>query len=295
MVSATGKGGRYRYYSCSKSLKEGVEACSGHRVRIDEFERQAVKQIVELAFSVENIKRLLKDVRQALRDKERPIKEIRLQLEDIESRLKRYYDAFESGKMEPEFCGKRVDTLEIQKKQLELELERRRAPKELPPHLGRKDNILKIQESMRQLFTQSKPTVVKRLLRTLVKEIVINGDDVTLIGHATGLMAMVETGSKRKSTPEVTEVLNSCYKWQPVGDSNPCNGTENPVAMENKGRNTNDLLGDFSQGTPEGTQADAKTSQIDTIRAALAGLSREDLIALLADALKGKEAGREMS
>lgn len=227
MVSSTGKGGRYRYYACSKSLKEGVGACSGHRVRIDTFEKEAVKNIVNLAFSEENIKRLLKDVRQALKDKERPIKEIRLQLEDIDSRLKRYYDAFESGKMEPEFCGKRVDTLEIQKKQLELELERRRAPKELPPHLGRKDNILKIQESMRQLFTQSKPTVVKRLLRTLVKEIVINGDDVTLIGHATGLMAMVETGSKQKSTPEVTEVLNSCYKWQPVGDSNPCDKTEN--------------------------------------------------------------------
>ncbi len=227
MVSATGKGGRYRYYCCSKSMKEGVDACSGHRVQIDDFEKEAVKQIVDWAFSLDNVRKLLKEVRQALKDKERPIKEIRHQLEEVESKLKRYYDAFEAGRLEPEFCQDRVVPLQEQKRRLELELERRRAPKELPTHLSRMENILKIQEAMRQLFTQNKPTVVKRLLGVLVKEIVINGEDVTLVGQPAGLMALLENGSKMRGSVEVTEVLNSCYKWQPVGDSNPCDKTEN--------------------------------------------------------------------
>ncbi|HOH30884.1 MAG TPA: hypothetical protein PLC40_14495 [Candidatus Hydrogenedentes bacterium] len=46
----------------------------------------------------------------------------------------------------------------------------------------------------------------------------------------------------------------------------------------------------MGEGTPKGTLDDAKTSQIDAIREALAGLSRDDLIVLLADVLKGKEA-----
>lgn len=69
---------------------------------------------------------------------------------------------------------------------------------------------------MRDLFTNSKPVVVKRLLSMLIKEIVINGEDVKLVGQPAGLMGLLETGSKKKSTPEVKEVLNSYYNWQPV-------------------------------------------------------------------------------
>ena len=44
------------------------------------------------------------------------------------------------------------------------------------------------------------------------------------------------------------------------------------------------------EGTLKSTLDDAKTSQIDSIRVALAGLSRDDLIAILADVLTGKDA-----
>ena len=75
-------------------------------------------------------------------------------------------------------------------------------------------------------------------------------------------------------------------KWQPVGDSNPCDGTENPGAKPEK---ANENGGGGDDPTPNPTPADAKTSQLDTLRTALAGLSRDDLIALLADALSGNK------
>jgi len=31
----TGKGDAYRYYSCSKSMKQGKIACAGRRIRMD--------------------------------------------------------------------------------------------------------------------------------------------------------------------------------------------------------------------------------------------------------------------
>ena len=74
-------------------------------------------------------------------------------------------------------------------------------------------------------------------------------------------------------------------EWQPVGDSNPCDGTENPVTNAQK-PNENGGVGDDTTLNP--TLDDAKTSQMDAIRAALAGLSRDELISLLADALAGK-------
>ncbi len=136
-----------------------------------------------------------------MKDKERPLKEIRLQLEDVANKLKRYYDAFEAGRLEPEFRRERVNPLQDQKKRLEFELERRRAPKELPGHLDRMENILKIQEAMREVFTRNRPQVVKRLLGVFVKEVVINGEDVVLVGQPAGLMALLEPVQKRKALP----------------------------------------------------------------------------------------------
>jgi len=70
--------------------------------------------------------------------------------------------------------------------------------------------------------------------------------------------------------------------WQPVGDSNPCDGTENPGAYAEK---PNKNGGNGGEGTLKSTPDDAKTSQTDGIREALAAMSKDDLIALLADAL----------
>lgn len=47
------------------------------------------------------------------------------------------------------------------------------------------------------------------------------------------------------------------------------------------------MQGEKSHTTLETTLPDAKTSQIDAIRAALAGLSKEELLGILADALGG--------
>ncbi len=54
---------------------------------------------------------------------------------------------------------------------------------------------------------------------------------------------------------------------------------------ELKSTNTGVSGPDETQGTLKGTLDDAKTSHIDAIREVLAGLSKEDLIALPADTL----------
>lgn len=54
-------------------------------------------------------------------DTERPVKEVRKQLEDVNARLAKYYEAFEQGRLEPEFVRERTGTLKQQKKALEAE------------------------------------------------------------------------------------------------------------------------------------------------------------------------------
>ena len=54
-------------------------------------------------------------------DTERPVKEVRKQLEDVNARLAKYYEVFEQGRLEPEFVRERTGTLKQQKKALEAE------------------------------------------------------------------------------------------------------------------------------------------------------------------------------
>ena len=56
-------------------------------------------------------------------------------------------------------------------------------------------------------------------------------------------------------------------------------------ASDENPKNTGGSGVDDEEVTPKVTPADAKTSQIEDIRAALAGLSKDELIGLLADAL----------
>ncbi len=211
-------------------MKEGVSSCPGHRVRVEEFERFVLKQVVDWAFSVEHIRGLIKEIRKALADIERPVREVRKQLEDVNARLAKYYEAFEQGRLEPEFVRERTGSLKEQKKALEMELERIRAPKALPPHLSKLENIKKIQQSLRDTFLNGTPGLIKRYLGIILKEVVINGDEVTITGQTAGVMALLDTSENEKSTPGVTGVLYSCHKWRPQRDSNPCRRRERAVS-----------------------------------------------------------------
>ncbi len=245
-------------------------------------------------FSKENVNLVVASVKKALEERAKPLRKLREEQEKIKTNIRRYHEAFEQGLIEMKDIADRLRELKEQENRLAHEIDARSNIVDIPKLFIETEDLEKIQEQLKEVF-QNAPTRTKRqYLGALVEYIRFDGEKVKVKAKSDGIIAVLQAG-KDLNEENVTAVISQCKNWQPVGDSNPCNGTENPVAMENKGRNTNDLLGDFSQGTPEGTQADAKTSQIDTIRAALAGLSREDLIALLADALKGKEAGREMS
>lgn len=39
MIQNTGKGGLYRYYCCSRKMKQGATACRGQRIRVDELDK----------------------------------------------------------------------------------------------------------------------------------------------------------------------------------------------------------------------------------------------------------------
>ena len=189
------------------------------RVQNKQFEdelglRTTIKELPASLSSPEHIafiRGLIKEIRKALADIERPVREVRKQLEDVNARLAKYYEAFEQGRLEPEFVRERTGSLKEQKKALEMELERIRAPKALPPHLSKLENIKKIQQSLRDTFLNGTPGLIKRYLGIILKEVVINGDEVTITGQTAGVIALLDTSENEKSTPSGFSSLAITY------------------------------------------------------------------------------------
>ncbi len=221
MTLSTGKGGKYRYYGCSRTIREGVSACPGQRVRIAEFEQFVLNLVVDWAFSVDKIRDLVKEIRRSLAQGEKPIRKLRAKLDEVAAKLKKYYDTFENSNYEKELFADRIAELKAEKVALQLEIERRTMPTELPPHLSTEANIRKIQQALRDVFLTGTPGLVKRYLNILLKEIVVDGEEVTITAQTAGVMALLERGENKKSTPDITGVLTSSHKWRTRRDSNP--------------------------------------------------------------------------
>jgi len=84
-------------------------------------------------------------------------------------------------------------------------------------------------------------------------------------------------------------------EWQPVGDSNPCDKTENLGDTFSNGNNNSILQDEKSDTTPNTTLATHQNAHFDGIKAALSELSKDELIALLADMLADKADSGEPS
>ena len=113
-------------------------------------------------------------------EREKPAKALRREIEDVGKRLQRYYDAFESGAMDPEDMGERVKKLRLEKKGLEGELARRTTIQELPACFSRPKYIEQIRGELRGIFANGNQQLKKRYLRILLESIVVDGDQVTV-------------------------------------------------------------------------------------------------------------------
>ena len=221
MVATTGKNGRYHYYSCAKAVRQGKGSCSGHRVPVDKIEDFVVRHVIDWAFSEKNIKNLMRDIRRNAAEAKKPVREMKTKLAEVNAKLKKYFDTFENGKYDPALFADRIAELKAEKTQIEVELQRHSVHAELPPGLSTPENLKMIQGSLKEIFLTASPGLKKRYLRLLLKEIVIDGEEIVLTGAASGTLALLETTQNKKSTPDVSEVLHTESKWRTRRESNP--------------------------------------------------------------------------
>lgn len=101
MTLRTGKGGRYRYYTCSIKARQGETGCKGRSIPMEKLDNLVAGHIEDRLLQPARLGEVLAavlDRRQERSERRREhIAELNKRAAETELRLKRLYDAIESG------------------------------------------------------------------------------------------------------------------------------------------------------------------------------------------------------
>ena len=101
MTLRTGKGGRYRYYTCSTKARQGETGCKGRTVPMDKLDRVVADHIEHRLLQPKRLEEILSSVlhRRGERAERRTthIAQLRKRASEGDAKLKRLYDAIENG------------------------------------------------------------------------------------------------------------------------------------------------------------------------------------------------------
>ncbi len=126
MSLETAKGGRFTYYNCSNFLRKGRSTCGGQRVPAAELERAILDHMANQLFTAERVKEILKgiyaEIRKMEKGREGQRKSLQRQLDLIQGRLTKQYEAIESRRGRPGDVAERIRDLKGQRAAIEERL-----------------------------------------------------------------------------------------------------------------------------------------------------------------------------
>ena len=185
MIGHSAKSSRHFYYLCSKSSKQGKEACSTRMLPKEKLEKQVIEEIRSRILTDEHMQELVMVTNEEMRSAASGFKEsldvIDAELRDVKARLARLYDALETGKIELEDLSPRIK--ELKARQEVLEKNRAKIEEEISTKGGEQMDVTLIQKrarDLRKLLVESDLTERKGFLRSFVKRLETDGKTVTV-------------------------------------------------------------------------------------------------------------------
>ena len=196
------KGGRYAYYVCGTLLKEGAGSCEASYLNAEKIEVFIVEKIRERILTDETIMELVtlvaEEVDAVAGELDGQLKVIEAELEDVQSRLLRLYEALEKSTLTYEALSPRILSLRHREDQLAA------AREEAVARLAQRKVVLPTTEEVKEYVADFRSFLVegtipeqKALIRNFVQGVEVTGEEATL----TYTIPMPSDGVTREGTP----------------------------------------------------------------------------------------------
>jgi site-specific DNA recombinase len=226
MTLRTGKGGRYRYSTCSIKARQGKTGCKGRSILMDKFDNLVTEHLEKRLLQPERLEEILASVldrRQERAELRRErIAELNKSVAETDLRLKRLYDATEAGvaNLDDAALKERIASLKVIRDQARADSERAAAMLESSAQQSITPQMVqKFARTARERITIDGGGYLRDHLRALAQRVEVADREVRIIGSRSNLLQTLAAASGVKSaTPGVR---SSVLRWRRGRDSNP--------------------------------------------------------------------------
>jgi site-specific DNA recombinase len=225
MTIRTGKGGRYRYHTCSTKARQGPTACSGMTVPMEKLDTLVAKHLEERLLDPARLEEVLAavlDRRQERTERRREhIAELNKRATESDLRLKRLYDAIESGvaDLDDPDLKERIASLKAIRDQSRIDADHASAMLE---STGQKaitaPMLARFAKTARQCIRLPGGGYRRDHLRALPQRVEVNDGEVRIMGSKSDLLRTLAASGSGTSPGAVPSFVP---KWRSRRDSNP--------------------------------------------------------------------------
>ena len=222
MSTATGKGGRYKYYACSNRLRAGPSICRGRRIPMAKLDDIVLAALEARLLQPERLEALLAEwldhTSEAENSRREKLRQLRARQTSLEAGLERLLDLVAEGLLtasDKRFARKNAEQ-KAQLAQVEADialLERQLAnsEKKITPEL-----IERFAEILRKGLRKGETALRQYYVRSLVGQVEVGDSEIRVSGSTKALEhAVARTDSTAKAGVPIIE-----RKWRARQDSN---------------------------------------------------------------------------
>ena len=225
MTLRTGKGGRYRYYTCSTKARQGETGCKGRTVPMEKLDNLVADHLERRLLQPARLEQILSSVldRRQERTERRTthIAELRKRAAEADAKLKRFYDAIENGiaDLADPMLKDRITELKAIGNQARTDAERAEgAAERLGPNITPQTLKTFARAACKRIRTEN-GGYCRAHLRALAQRVEVDVKEVRIMGSKSVLLrTLVATSGAKTAGFGVPSLVP---KWRAGRDSNP--------------------------------------------------------------------------
>jgi len=226
MTLRTGKRGRYCYYTCSTKARQGETGCKGCSIPMEKFDGLVADHLEKRLLKPERLEEVLSSIltRWEERAERRAahVADLRRRAAEAEGKLKRLYDAIESGvaDLSDPLLKDGVVELKAVRDQSREDADRAEAAEEQAGPTVTRQALATFARAARKRMRNAEGGYRRDHLRALAQRIEVDDREVRIVGHkSASLRALVASEGGKTAGIGVPSFVP---KWRAQGDSNPC-------------------------------------------------------------------------
>lgn len=222
LTIATGKGGRYRYYRCSRNLRRGETACQGTSIRDQKLETIVIDAMAERLFRPERLRELLAnlldDSSAAVRERQAHLKALRTERTRVEGAIQNMFDFIEQGVVsarDADFTA-RLAAQRTRRADLEQEIELVERQLSAADRRVTSSAVDRLGEVILTKLRSDDPTMRQGYARRFITKVVVAPDAITI----TGPLKPLEIAANGDLDLQAPTVPSLDREWCRLQDSN---------------------------------------------------------------------------